>query len=149
MKLGDLEKFNHTCGIACVKNEVTNEDWIVVYANTFDKSLLEDGELGRAVGKGRTKEEALIDAIKFFVKRENVYEDSLAENDKNEIYNIRDMLDEAIQFLSSKMLTNQKEVILPIKGWKYNPDNSISDTDEYWNATIFIDSQGKAVEGSV
>ena len=32
MKLGNIEKFNDCCGIACVKNEVTNEDWIVVYA---------------------------------------------------------------------------------------------------------------------
>ncbi|CCB87135.1 hypothetical protein [Parachlamydia acanthamoebae] len=147
MKLGNIENFNDCCGIACVKNEVTNEDWIVVYANVFDKSLLEDNELGKAVGKGITKEEALIDAIKFFVKREKVYEDSLTENNENEICNLKDMLNEAIQYLSSRMLTNQREIVLPIRGWEYNLD-SISETDEHWNASIFIDSEGKAVEGN-
>lgn len=148
MQLGDIEKFNDCCGIACIKNEVTNEDWVVVYANAFDKSLLEDNELGRAVGKGKTREEALIDAIKFFVRRENIYEDALTENDGNGAYNLQNILKEAVEFLSSRMLTSQNEIVLPIRGWKYNSDNSISDTDEHWNATIFIDSEGKAVEGS-
>lgn len=148
MKLGECEKFNDCCGIVCVTNEVTNEDWIVVYATAFDKSLLEDNELGRAVGKGKTREEALIDAIKFFVRRENVYEGALQENDENEIYNLKNMLDDCIEYLSSRMLTNQREIVLPVRGWKYNPDNSISDTDEHWNASIFIDSEGEAIEGS-
>ena len=57
------------------------------------------------------------------------------------------MLNEAIQYLSSRMLTNQREIVLPIRGWEYNLD-SISETDEHWNASIFIDSEGKAVEGN-
>lgn len=146
MKLGDYEKFNECCGIACVKNEVTNEDWIVVYADVFDKSL-DDNELGQVMGKGKTKEEALIDAIKFFVDREKVYEDSLTENDENEIYNLKHMLDDAVKFLSSRMLTNQRKVVLPTMAWEHTKEG-ISDTGEHWNASIFIDSDGKAVEGN-
>lgn len=141
MKIGDYEKFNECCGMACVANEATNENWVVVYADVFDKSLFADGELGRVVGKGKTKEEALIDAVKFLICREKVYEDALSEN------NVNNVLLEAIQFLSSRMLTNQKEVVLPIKAWEYNCEGDISKTGEHWNASIFIDSEGKAVEG--
>lgn len=148
MKSGDYEKFNECCGIACVKNVVTNEDWIVVYADAFDKSLFDDNELGQVMGKGKTKEEALVDAIKFFVSREKVYEDSLSENDENEVYKLKNMLDDAIQFLSSRMLTNQKEVVLPTKAWEYNREGGISETDEHGNASIFINSDGKVVEGN-
>lgn len=147
MKEGDYIKFNDFCGLACVKNEVTNDTWVVVYADVFTK-LFNDPVLGQVVGKGKTTEEALIDAIKFFVRREEIYENALNENDEEDCNNVKSILHEAFNFLSSRMLSNQKEIVLPTKAWTFDYQKGYTETGKIWNADIFIDKEGKAVEGN-
>lgn len=149
MKIGDHEKFDEMCGITRVKNEVSGEDFYVVFANpsTFEHEV---DELGDVISKGKTRDEALKNAIKFFVKRQKHFEKSFCEDENESLENIHTMLNEVKYKLSKMSLYNSEEVILPMQAWKYQNNNTeiIDDKDVFWNASIRLNQQGKCEEFS-
>lgn len=145
MKLGDHEKFNDCCGIAFVKNEVKKKKYYVVYANVYNYKLHEY-ELGDAIGKGLTKEEALIDAIKFLVDREKKYSNELDEENPNSMIS---KLKEVNYYLEFRQLGNNDPVVLPIQSWEYKDGEYRDKENEFWNADIILDNENKAVEATL
>jgi hypothetical protein len=146
MKIGEYKRFDEDCGIACVFNEVSNKKVIVIYADVFDSTIRHAGELGNVIGKGQDEKEAMIDAIKYLIRRERRFEQSLSENDHSNSNPIN-VLHKAIEFLESQCLTNADEVVLPIQAWTTNyQENKIEDIEgEFWNANIVV-QEGKAFE---
>jgi len=65
--MSNLERYNECCGIAKIKKcGYLEKDTYVVYFNGYD--LEEENGLGEVIGKGTTKEEALIQALKILSK---------------------------------------------------------------------------------
>lgn len=61
MKVGEFKRFDKYCGIACVEYE--SKVWYLVYNFTMTISLIDEGELGKCIGKGETEIESMRDAI--------------------------------------------------------------------------------------
>jgi len=146
MKVGDYEKFDEICGICRVKNEVNNESFYVVFANT-DPSIFHG--LGDVVSKGKTRDEALKNAIKFFVKRQKKIEEDFCENENEDLKNVYNLLSEAKCKLNEIVLCNSEEVILPIQAWSWDGETGFSDQEGvFWNASIKLNEDGKCEEFS-
>lgn len=146
MKVGEYEEFDKYCGIACVENEVTKKEWYVVFADIFKSEYENIRELGQVISRGKDREEALINAIKFLISREVDYGDALDEENK---YG-KNIVHQFIEFLNGRSLTNDPHVILPMKAWTHNYEKGcIEDIEgKFWNADIII-YEGKAVEATI
>lgn len=144
MKVGDYEKFDEICGICRVKNEVNNESFYVVFANT-DPSIFR--ELGDVVSKGKTRDEALKNAIKFFVKRQKKIEEDFCENENEDLKNVYNLLSEVKGKLNEIVLCNSEEVILPMQAWSWDGEEGFKDIEGvFWNASIRLNEDGKCEE---
>lgn len=70
-----LKRFDEYCGITKVFNEILKKEFYVVYGYFMPDDLDHQSyELGDAIGKGETKEEAYQDAIRFLVETRREYE---------------------------------------------------------------------------
>lgn len=62
-KITEISKF---CGVCKINDENTNyQDEYIIYAQSY---FIDDGDLGNVVGRGKTKEKALIQALDTLVK---------------------------------------------------------------------------------
>lgn len=153
MKVGEYEKFDENCAIARVKNQVSSETFYVVCAETM--GWKEDG-LGKVVSKGKTRDEALVNAIKFFVKRQVEFEkkycepsdeDENPENVHNFMSNVHNLLHKVLFKIGEISLCNNEDVILPIQAWTWNEEQGYhDDKGKFWNAYIGFDENEKCVE---
>ena len=141
MKVGKFKKFNEYCGVARVQLE-DGRLFFVVYNDTLlhcNSKILKNLELGKAAGKGKTVEEALIDAIKNLNKYIRKTEDK--------IESIRDKLGSLTFY--DKFDEIMKNPICPVESSDFTYDengahNGFKSNGKYRNADIILDNDGKA-----
>jgi len=127
------EKYDEWCGVALVKHPETDEEIYVVYANLCDDfdSKIEDRirEDGQVIGSGKTKEEAMADAIKNMVYERKEYDQKIEQ--------VKEKLSD-FQFSPYGM---RQRIIVPLSwGDSYNEENL------KYNADVFINWKKKKVE---
>lgn len=124
--MSNLERYNECCGIVKIKkSKFLESDSYVVFFN--DNDYVENNELGEAIGKGKSKEEALIQAIK--ILSENIYNQSKMWT---KIYE----LGEEISCID---LFKVKTPVIPIK--------DLNGLDESYNSSVFLMDDGEACLG--
>lgn len=140
MKKGKYKRFNAYCGIAKVEHE--GEEFYVVYSDYMKDSL----DLGELFGKGKTKEEALENAV---VNLNKLFRLSCKKIEKiNKILNKQhDGIE--LEYLHGTLF--DKEPIIPIENWRSEMDcengtGKIVYTGEFHNADVMI-SEGEACLG--
>lgn len=150
MKIGDFERFNNRCGIAYVKH---NDKKIYVIFADYMEGL--DRDLGNAIGKGSSRENALIDAIKNLVKRMNCISEQFNDDDdiENGISTLKTFLNK-IENLSSFQELEDEIPVVPMQAWTNvridDTHSVIKDIEgKFWNADVFIDTDGKADLGTL
>jgi seryl-tRNA synthetase len=132
-----LKRFDERTGIA--KIEENGEEWFVVYAYLFTEffSDYKSGrELGQVIGKGKTNEAAMIDAIVNLTKQLVRTSNSFKE------------IEEKIKELTCNLPCNRiEEPILPLKleTTRWNEEkgyHEFVETDTIVNADIGLDEKG-------
>lgn len=134
LKEGEFKRFNDYCGIAKLIDERDNQEWFVVYSDYMNTSY----DLGTAIGRGKTYEEAMIQAIKNLNKYAR-YVDKKIEKFEKEIRSVQ------IDICMDKCF---KDPIFPIESedWirdEYNQITEIKPNGKYVNADVGFD-KGKA-----
>lgn len=128
MKVGEFNRFNKFCGICKIMDENDGELY-VVYHDYMQCSYT----LGSVIGKGKTTEEALIDATKNFNRLVRILEKKIS------------LFSHSLQgFFISESL--DKNPILRIKDVKVEIDKDGCHVevpgDKFVNADVKFDSQG-------
>ena len=130
----NIEKFSNRSGI--VKMEHEGEELFVVYGH-IDNFRLENRELGEAIAKGETYEEAMKNAVKNLIER-------ISKLDKKNYE-----LNRKIEFLIHDFNKDKdNDVIIGVRGIKQVWNEVIDEceyveSDEVYNATIGFDEDGK------
>lgn len=134
MKIGEFERFNPYCGIAKVQQE-NGEEWFVVYGDYIST----DHELGSVIGKGKTREEALIDGFRNYNK--------FIRRMELKIENFSHSL-QGISF-DNEFSKTTKGPVLAIEVNDFNPKtNNFDGKKKTYNANVRIDSDKIAYLGS-
>jgi hypothetical protein len=137
MKNGEFQRFNKFCGIAKIQDEITKEEWFVVYTDFLEISH----ELGDSIGRGKTKDEAFVNAIINFNKYVRYVEDKVESFQKNSI--------DDLSFTNIQSKLFEDNVIYPIEDEEYIYKDydliEIRGNGKYINASIGLDEEGNAV----
>jgi hypothetical protein len=127
LKKDILKRFDDYCGVVKVLDDRTKEFVYVVYGFFFTEKP-ESGELGDALGKGKTVEEALIDAIRNSVQIRRETENA-----------IHDFMNNANIKLYSPAGMKEK-IIHPMLLPNYN-----NEEEREGNATFYLNEKKKTI----
>lgn len=130
MNLGEYKRINERCGYALVA-DMNKESWFVVFAHNFDDPEFSPHDLGRTLGKGKSIQEALENALSWLTDRVYMVSERL-EKRAEEIRTLSDISIDDIYHDDS----NPK---MPINTWEYTEDGfGIKDTDRLVEADIMV-----------
>jgi len=127
MKKDILKRFDEYCGVVKIIDEKTKEIVYIVYG-FFMTGDPEPYELGDALGKGKTVEEALIDAVKNSVQIRKETEDAIQEFMDN-------------SYIKLYSPAGRKEKIVHPMTVDYDDDKKTANANLYYNEkqkTIYI-----------